>query len=114
MGVWLQFQRAAAEAGVDLSAHSALLEGVPSRVQCIAFACDVLQPPVLPRNHAISYWTALVDVLKSRLTVVQTEDVEGDQGLAEDEDSTEIALHADFASQASGVVNVHDVDAAMY
>jgi hypothetical protein len=103
---WTEFQRVAAEVGVDLTDCNCA--GLSSREECCTFLAEVLQPKLLPRGKAITYWNAVVQVLKSKFTSVQVEEVEGDQ--SQDED---LILHAHFASQASGVVNVHDVDAAM-
>ena len=105
---WAELKQAALEA--DVSITNLDCAGEMSRGDCCTLLTEMLQPRRLPHKKAVTYWKAVVQVLKSEFTDVQVEEVEGDQG--QDEDA-HLILHAQFASQASGVVNVHDVDAAM-
>ena len=108
---WPEFLQVAKEVNVVLSHAEKCTQGDASREECCVFLADMLQPRKLSRDDAIVYWNAVVNVLKSQFTHVQVEEIEGDQGQGED---NLMHLHADFASQTPGVVNVHDVDAAMY
>ena len=107
-------QCVAAEFYIALTEYKNLTHALGGHKACVDFLTKVFTPARMSRRDARTYWFALAlfDNDMDSMQVARQGGVEGHMD-ADDHSLCSELSHVACASQASGVVNVHNVDTAM-